>query len=212
MNVQKIQPIVEGHGDVAALPVLLRRLVEEAQAWGVVIGQPIRRRRNQLVCETEVKRAVKLALLQSNCCSVLILLDGNADCPAELGPIVRAWSAAAAGNVPCRVVIAHRKYEAWFLSAIESLRGHRRIKDDAKSHPDLENPRGAKEQLEARMCTGASYLERIDQPAFSAMFSFPDACRRSRSFRKLTSSSGILIRAMGQNIDAWPPITWTEDV
>ncbi len=26
----KIQPIVEGHGDVAALPVLLRRLVEQA--------------------------------------------------------------------------------------------------------------------------------------------------------------------------------------
>ena len=27
----KIQPIVEGHGDVAAFPVLLRRLVAEAQ-------------------------------------------------------------------------------------------------------------------------------------------------------------------------------------
>ena len=28
-----IQPIVEGHGEVAAVPVLLRRLCREAQAW-----------------------------------------------------------------------------------------------------------------------------------------------------------------------------------
>ena len=27
----KIQPIVEGHGEVEALPVLLRRLIDEAQ-------------------------------------------------------------------------------------------------------------------------------------------------------------------------------------
>ena len=33
-----IQPIVEGYGEVAAFPVLLRRLVEEAQAWNVSIG------------------------------------------------------------------------------------------------------------------------------------------------------------------------------
>ena len=86
-----IQPIVEGHGDVAAFPVLLRRLVEEARAWNVGIGRPIRRRRDQLVRETEVMRAVKLALLQPDCGAVLILFDGNSDCPAKLGPTVQAW-------------------------------------------------------------------------------------------------------------------------
>lgn len=47
----RIQPIVEGYGDVAAFPVLLRRLVEEAQAWAIDIGRPIRRPRHRLVDE-----------------------------------------------------------------------------------------------------------------------------------------------------------------
>lgn len=58
-----IQPIVEGHGDVAAFPVLLRRLVGEAQAWTVNIGRPIRRPRSQLVQKTGVEQAVRLALM-----------------------------------------------------------------------------------------------------------------------------------------------------
>ena len=62
------------------------------------------------------------------------------------------------------------------------------------------------------MGTGTSYLERTDQPAFSAMFSLSDAYRRSRSFRKLVRSFGLLVRFMGQEIGAWPPAAWTEGV
>ncbi len=205
-----IQPIVEGHGDVKAFPVLLRRLVEEAQVWNVSIGRPIRRTRYQLVQKTEVERSVRLALKQQNCGAVLILFDGDDDCPAKLGPTVQAWAAAVANNIPCGVVIAHREYEAWFLAAIESLRGYRGIIDDAELHLNPEDPRGAKEQLEARMQAGASYLERTDQPAFSAKFSLSDAYRRSRSFRKLTSSFGRLVSSMGEDIGVWPPAAWTE--
>ena len=207
----KIQPIVEGYGDVAAFPVLLRRLITEAQAWSVGIGRPVRRSRYQLVQKAEVGRAVRLACLQPECSAVLILFDGDSDCPAELGPAVQAWAATAAGNMPCGVVMAHREYEAWFLAAIESLRGQSGIRDDADPHPAPETPRGAKEQLEARMLAGMSYLERTDQPAFSARFSLSDAYRRSRSFRKLTSSFGTLLRSMGQEITAWPPAAWTGD-
>ena len=206
-----IQPIVEGHGDVAAFPVLLRRLIDEAQAWNVGIGRPIRRRRYQLVRETEVMRAVRLALLRPECGAVLILFDGNSACPAELGPAVQTWASSAAGGMPCGVVIAHREYEAWFLAAVESLRGYRRIREDADPHPDPESPLGAKEQLEGRMEAGSSYLERTDQPAFSARFSLPDAYRRCRSFRKLAGSFGLLVSAMGQEIDTWPPADWNDE-
>lgn len=205
-----IQPIVEGHGDVKAFPVLLRRLVEEAQVWNVSIGRPIRRSRAQLVQMAGVEQAVQLALKQQDCGAILILFDGDDDCPAELGPTVQAWAAAVADNIPCGVVIAHREYEAWFLAAIESLRGYRGIIDDAEPHLNPEDPRGAKERLEARMLAGASYLERIDQPAFSAKFSLSDAYRRSRSFRKLASSFGRLVSSTGEDIGVWPPTAWTE--
>lgn len=107
-----IQPIVEGHGDVAAFPVLLRRLVEEAQAWTVNIGRPLRRSRSQLVQKAGVEVSVQLALKEPDCDAILILFDGDDDCPAELGPTVQAWATTVANNIPCGVVIAHREYEA----------------------------------------------------------------------------------------------------
>ena len=204
-----IQPIVEGHGDVKALPVLLRRFRDEAEVRDVDVGRPIRRPRSRLVDAAGVQQAVRLALVQPGCSAVLLLFDGDSDCPAELGPTVQAWATAAADGTPCRVVLAHREYEAWFLAAIESLRGRRGIRNDAESHPAPENPRGAKEQLEARMQPGASYLETTDQPALSALFSLPAAYRRSRSFRKLADSFGNLVRAMGHEVVVWPPAAWT---
>ncbi len=194
-----------------ALPILLCRLLEEAEVWMVGIGRPIRKPRNQLVRETELKKAVRLALLQPECRGVLILFDGDSDCPAELGPAVQEWAAAEAGVVPCEVVIAHREFEAWFLASIESIRGHRRIRADAQPHPVPEQPRGAKGQLEARMEAGATYLETTDQPALSASFSLMTAHRRSRSFRKLAGSFGRLVRSMGQEIEEWPPARWADE-
>ena len=61
-----IQPIVEGYGEVEAFPVLLRRFVEETQAWTVNIGRPIRRARAQLVQKTGVEQAVRLALKEQD--------------------------------------------------------------------------------------------------------------------------------------------------
>ena len=206
----KIQPIVEGHGDVLALPILLRRLVHEAQVGGVDIGRPIRRPRSRLVDKVGVQQAARLALEQPDCGAVFMLFDGDSDCPAHLGPTVQTWATAAAAGTPCRVVLAHHEYEAWFLAAIESLRGRRGVRIDAKPHPAPDSPRGAKEQLEARMQPGASYLETTDQPALSAMFSLPATYRRSRSFRKLADSFANLARAMGYHIDVWPPVAWAE--
>ena len=42
------------------------------------------------------------------------------------------------------VVLAHREFEAWFLAAIESLRGTGGIRADAESHHDPESPREQK--------------------------------------------------------------------
>ena len=183
--------------------------VEQAGVWAVGVGKPIRRPRHRLVREAGVRQAVRLALAQPDRGAVLVLLDGDADCPAELGPTVQAWATAAAGDVPCRVVLAHREYEAWFLAAIESLRGRRAVKSDADPHPAPESPRGAKEQLESACGAAPSYLETVDQPAFSAVFSLSSAYRRSRSFRKLADSFANLVRDMGHEVGVWPPSAWT---
>lgn len=213
-----IQPIVEGHGEVEAVPVLLGRFiaeanaVAEANAWDIVIGRPIRRNRNQLIKQPELAKAVGLARIQPGCDAILIMFDGDRDCPAELGPTVQRWAAAVAGGIPCEVVLPHREYEAWFLAAMESLRGQRGILQDAESHPEPETPRGAKEQLEARMPAHKSYVETVDQAAFSAKFNFAAAHAKCRSFRRMTCAFGALLRAMGRDVAPWPPPAWAKDV
>lgn len=202
-----IQPVVEGYGDVEAVPVLLRRLIGEAQA-SMGVRNSIRRTRFQLVDEMELSKSVRIAMNQPDCSAVLVLFDGDDDCPAELGPRLQRIASAAAHGTPCELVISHREYEAWFLAAIDSLRSHTMIRDDAEVLEYPEGPRDAKGRFEAMMRAGISYSERVDQPKFSAQFDLPAAYARSRSFRKLTKSTGSLLRACGHEIRVWPPAAW----
>ena len=87
----RIQPIVEGHA-VEALPVLLRRLRNEIEAYAVDFLRPIRRKRSELVLEQPLRNAVRLALLKPECQAILIVFDGDDDCPAQLAPIVQGWA------------------------------------------------------------------------------------------------------------------------
>ncbi len=153
-----IQPIVEGHGEVKTVPVLLRRLRDEARAYPIEINEPIRRHRSEFFDEAQVRKAVRLALKQ-DCDAILLFFDGDGDedCPKEQVPAILGWARAEAARTPCAAVMAYREYEAWFLASIESLRGRRGIRPDAESHPHPERPTGAKGHLEQRMAAGKSY-------------------------------------------------------
>jgi hypothetical protein len=205
-----IQSIVEGHGEVEAFPVLLRRFRDLAQVYPLDVNPPIRRNCTDFFVEEKVRKAVRLALKQS-CDCILLLVDGDRDndCPAIHGPLILAWAQAEAGTKPCAVVLAYREYEAWFLASIESLRGQRGIRHDAEPHPAPEVPRDAKGELETKMETGASYQETADQPALSAMFDMQSAYQKCRSFRHLVTVFGELVAAAGvAPSEAWPPADW----
>ena len=204
-----IQPIVEGHGEVAAVPVLLRRLLAEARITGVDVGRPIRRTRSQLATQEGLARSIALARIQPNCAAILVLFDGDDDCPALLGPVAQRWANAAARDVPCAVCIAHREYESWFLATLDSLR-HREVEADAKAHPQPEAPRDAKGEMSRRM-RGRGYKATKHQAAFSALFCLSDACKRSRSFRKLATSFGQLLTNMDKPAGVWPPPSWRDE-
>lgn len=206
-----IQPVVEGHGEVEAVPVLLRRLIDEARSWQVGVGRPVRRKRSQFATEQGVAHAVKLAREEPNCGGILLLFDSDDDCPKELGPRVQSWATAAAGAMPCAVCMANREYEAWFLATADSLQGHAAMRADAMAHPSPETPRNAKGELERRMVVD-DCKESVHQAPFSARMCLGDAFRRCRSFRKLVASFGRLMSHMGQlPAKWWPPPHWMED-
>jgi hypothetical protein len=204
----KLFPIVEGHGEVEAVPVLLRRLVAEADCQNVGVGRPIRRTQSQLRSKEGIQAGVKLALLQPECAAVVILFDGEDDCPKELAATVRAWAREAAAGKPCDVVVAYREYETWFLAALESLRGQYGISRNATAPANPESKRDAKGVLEEFMPPDRAYSETGDQPAMSAAFDMGLAHRRNRSFRKLVKAVGELLVQLGQSVPAWPPAHW----
>ena len=204
----KVYPIVEGHGEVEAAPVLLRRLLAEADCQNVGVGWPIRRTQSQLRSKEGIQAGVRLARLQPECAAVVILFDGEDDCPKELAAQVRAWAREAADRTPCDVVVAYREYETWFLAALESLRGQYGIARDAAAPANPESKRDAKGALEEFMPPDRAYSETGDQPAMSTVFDMGLAHRRNRSFRKLVKVMGELLTRLQQPLPAWPPAAW----
>lgn len=207
----KIQPIVEGHGEVEAVPVLLRRLINEAGLFNIDVLRPIRQKRSQLVRKSSLQRAVQLACLRQDCSSILILFDADDDCPKEHVSEIQQWANEISGLVPCAVVMAVKEYEAWFLSTMESLRGKTGIKDDAASSDSPETVKGAKEAIERQMKRGFSYMETTNQAALTAIFDMHMAFRRCRSFRKLVTSFGEIVRSAGARLSSWPPPDWMQE-
>jgi len=136
------------------------------------------------------------------------VFDSDKDCPKELVAKIHDWARAEARGVPCEVVIAHCEFEAWFLGSLESLRGHRGIREDAKSLPDPETVRGAKERLTGSMIPGKIYTETLDQPALTAVFDLAAAHRSCRSFRRMVHAFGLLAAGAELEIGPWPPASW----
>lgn len=207
----KVYPLVEGHGEVQAVPVLLRRLLAEAGCHDIGVGQPIRRTQAQLRNNADIQKAVRLALLQPDCAAVVIVFDGEDDCPAELANRVRTWAREVAAATPADVVVAYREYETWFVAALESLRGSCGISGAAIAPPNPESRRDAKSWVEEFMPPGRAYSETGDQPAMSAVFDLGLAHRRNRSFRKLVKAVGDLLRELGRPLPRWPPPEWEAD-
>ncbi len=179
--------IVEGDGEVAALPVLLRRI----GAWLspkvlATISQPIRVRRDRFLNRhEEFRRYLLLAAAKAGEDGwILVLLDADDDCPAEVGPQILERARAVVPHRSVSVVLAAREYEAWFLAAAESLDGRRGFSLEKPAGFEPECLRNAKGWLGERMVVG-KYRETTDQPAFSAMMDLKQAFDLSRSFRKL---------------------------
>lgn len=201
----KIRPIVEGYGDVSAIPELLRRLQFEygLGAHGVQIARPVKCTRTQFNSEDQIRRVVRLAITDRDCIGLLLVLDSDDDCPKLHAPKITAWSNREARTTPCEVVMANREYEAWLLGSIESLRGHRGIRLDAAPEDNPEEFRGAKERLETKMRPGFSYSETADQVALTCLADLHSVYERCRSFRRLVNGFQNLLRAAGVGVNEW---------
>jgi hypothetical protein len=189
--------IVEGHGEEEAIPVTVRRIANRVAPELVLKIHNFRVHGNKLVKPGELERSVELAARRAGRDgAILIVMDCDDDCPATLGPELLARAQRARPDMPIRVVLAKREFEAWFLASAESLRGRRGLAPDLEVPSDPEAIRGAKEWLTARMVEGRRYGA-LDQSAFAAVFDLEQA-RRASSFDKFFRDVRDLIQDFGR--------------
>ncbi len=202
-----IKPIVEGHGEVEALPLLLRRIAGECFGlWDVPLlhpgryhaGRLLRRQNGSWVPGPDFPKAGQHARNEGATC-ILTLLDLDDDCPREVHDALIPVLATTTGMNPSCLVLAKCEYEAWFLASAETL------EDNVLPYPaDPESVRGAKWALESHLQLEFPYDERTDQPRYSDRIKIEAAYERSRSFRKLVKDYRRLLEHCGFQPAEWP--------
>ena len=200
MTVQ-IGCIVEGKGEVEAVPILIRRVASSLYPeLQVVTPHPIRVSRSKVIQEGELERVVELAAQNiGGRGAILIILDSDDDCPAQLGPELLCRARQVRSDLPIAVVLAKREFEAWFLAAADSLRSYKGLTNNLESPNNPEEIRGAKGWLKQRR-DSRKYRETLDQPGFTARFDLNQA-RRADSFDKCYRDIARLLDELRQTND-----------
>lgn len=184
----RIAPIVEGHGEVEAVRILLTR------TWNTFVNpgeypdviQPIRVSKSKIIREDrELLRAVDLASLKLNGAGlVLLLMDADDDAACSVGPTLVGTVAEQRSHINFACVLAVVEYETWFVAAAESLADSLRPEFATAIPADPESERSGKGWIQA-FFKGTRYSETIDQPRLTARMDLHAARAGAPSFDKL---------------------------
>jgi hypothetical protein len=182
--VPALVPIVEGRSEVLSLPLLIRRVWQRRGIY-LDVARPVLAKSNQVVREGELEKRLAIAERdRPGAGAVLLVLDADDDCATELASFLLA-RASAATRLPVRVALPVREFEAFFLAAAFSLRGHRGIREDAEPPSEPEVPRDAKGAVTGLMAGSRRYVEVADQPSLTAAMDLAAVAERCRPYRKL---------------------------
>ena len=79
--------VVEGAGDKGALPILLRAYLHSRSKYRDLFGKPVPAHgRDKALRPAGLEGYVATAAARPGCKAVLVVLDGEDDCVAQLGP------------------------------------------------------------------------------------------------------------------------------
>lgn len=186
MTYPVIATIVEGHGEVQALPVLLRRLAVQLHPSGYVdAATPHRVPRDTLLKPGGLETAMTTLIRQfPHANGILVLLDADDDCPVEMANDLKIRAQQLRSDITVSVVLPMIEFEAWFLAAASSLAGRYGLPEDLKEPDDCESVRGAKEWISKRMSGNSTYQPPAHQAGFVKHFDIALARKNSPSFDK----------------------------
>lgn len=214
---KRVVLFVEGEGDALAVPVLVKRLLTEANAWDCLYLDPHSFMVGNLgkLLKDDCRHWVRwlgAAAKRRELGAVLLVLDGDTGriqgelfCAAKLAEKLAEKATRARGGELFSVatVFACQEYESWLIAGIESLAG----KQLADGRPgvkvgtkppdrDLESaPRDAKGWLGNRMVSGYGAVK--DQVFLTEILDLDSVRNRPmRSFRRLENAVAQIVDAI----------------
>lgn len=194
MSRLRIAAVVEGHGENAAVPILLRRIwVELLGGEFVDVMRPIREKRDRLVADRfeNLCNAVDLAVGKLRAAGadecpglVLVLVDAEEARSCQLGPSLLEHAKACRPDVDLTCVVATPCFETWFIAAASSLAEHLDTSGDVTLPESPEQDGLGKGWIKQRI-RRAKYSETVDMPRLTAAMDLKLCRSQSPSFDKL---------------------------
>jgi hypothetical protein len=171
-----VASVVEGHGEVTAVPELIRRIAFAHGVWDVQAPRSHRLARAKFLDAAELGRAVELQSRRvEDRGGVVAVLDADDDCAVKLADRILA---ACQGQRPFALVASVREYESVLRVAHGVTPAAAEVVRDAKG--------------EMKRLLG-TYRETIDQAKLSATLDL-DRARECRWFRKFEKELLAILR------------------
>ena len=198
----RIVAIVEGDGELKAVPDLLRRILWERLCRFDIVAKKPKVASGKPNLLKKFERFLEYAILDG-CDAILVLLDADEECPFQQVHHLTVRAAALNLVVPVAIVYANSEYETWFISNLtectgESIRTRLGIPKSVNAPEDVENIRSAKGWLQEHMPNDRGYKETEDQEDLTHHIGFDLTHSRSRSFRRLCHAVYELVNAIDQ--------------
>lgn len=204
-----IAAIVEGDGDVKAVPGLLRRILGERLLRYDIQATNPKQAHGKPNLLKKFEQFLQYAVID-NCDAILVILDADEQCPVSEARTLATRAAALNLRVPVAIVYAKSEYETWFIASLSEctgadIRARLGIPDTEHAPDNLESIRGAKGWLNERMPGDRAYKETEDQGPLTYHIDLELAHLRSRSFRRLCHAVDELVDAIDQRLVAVTP-------
>jgi len=183
--VPKIVPIVEGDGEVTAVPVLLTKILWQLPRYDIQVARPKSANgRGNLTKEGGLEKFIRYSWKERDCGEIVVLLDADKECPLSLAQDLTRRVEAIGVLFPVVIVVAKRMYETWFLASIATIAGHLDLPNDLIPPPNVEDVPNPKAWIEEHFPPGRAYKETQDQEAMTKLMDI-DLASSARSFQRM---------------------------
>jgi Domain of unknown function (DUF4276) len=176
----KLGLVVEGDGEVAALPILVRRhLHENREIYDIDVAKPKNSKgRGNLDAPGGVERYTRHAALPDDVCGVLVLCDADSDPVCEFGPSMQKRAEGAVPTKPVLATLAVGEFENWIVASSETLN------IDGPTE-DIDYEKLDAEHIIRRWRFPKSYVKPLHQPGYADSLDFDRVAARCPSFFRL---------------------------